>query len=94
MSHFALAEIDREIAATEAALRQLHDRRRAAVKAKNAAIVATFDAGMAIVDVAAANGLSRSVTQSILFRAGRTQGGRAAIKAAIRALHHAPGASA
>jgi hypothetical protein len=94
MIHRPLDAIDRDIAATEAALRRLHGERRASVKAKNAAIVADFDAGMAIVDVAAANGLSRSVTQSILFRAGRTQGCRIAIKAAIRALHQPAEASA
>ena len=94
MTHRPLDAIDRDIAATEAALRQLHDERRASAKGRNTALIAAFDSGLSIVDAAAANGLSRSVTQSILFRAGRTQGGRAAIKAAIRALHHAPGASA
>ena len=87
-----LADIDRDIAATEATLRKLHGEKRAAIRAFNAAIVADFDGGKDIADISVARGLGYSVVQGILYRAGRTQGGRIAIakRLAAQALPAAP----
>lgn len=83
-THRTTAEIDADIASTEAALRRLHSERRAAIRARIAPIVADFDAGMGIAEISEARQLGYSAVQGILYRAGRTEGGRTAIKAAIR----------
>ena len=84
MSERGRSQIDVDIAATEAALRKLHAERRAVVRRDNAAIVADFDGGMDTAHISQARGLPYSSVQGILYRAGRTQAGRTAIKAKLQ----------
>jgi len=81
-----IADIDRDIASTEAALRRLHSERRASVAAYNAEIVADFDAGMSFAEIAEKRGLTYASTQGILYRLGRTLGGRTAMKDRLREI--------
>ncbi|MCF8534086.1 MAG: hypothetical protein K9G48_13845 [Reyranella sp.] len=76
-----VADIDADIASTKAALRKLHGERREAIRARATPIVADFDAGKDIAEIAKARELGYSTVQGILYRAGRTQGGRTAIRA-------------
>lgn len=84
MAHRSLAEIDREIASHEAALRRLHAERREITRDKNAELIAAFDAGKSIAEISEAKGIAYSKVQGILYRAGRTQAGRTAIALRIR----------
>lgn len=78
-----VADIDADIAATEAKLRALHAERRGAFKARSSLIVAEFDGGKDIADISEARGMSYSTVQGILFRAGRTQTGRMVMRARL-----------
>jgi len=61
-------------------LRKRPVERRTAVRARTAAIVDDFHGGMDVADTSEARQVGQSVVQGILYRAGRTQGGRIAIK--------------
>ncbi len=81
-----VSEIDADIATTEAKLRALHEERRQTMRARIDVIVADFDAGMDIAEISEARKLGYSVVQGILYRAGRTEGGRTAIKRQIASV--------
>lgn len=81
-----VADIDREIAVTEARLRALHSERRKAIREKHVELIAEFDAGKNIAEIAGARGLAYGSVQGVLFRAGRTQSGRTAIKDRLRSV--------
>ncbi len=78
-----LANIDDEIARTEAALRRLHAERRAAIRSFNAEIVADFDAGKSTSEIADKRGVKYAAVQGVLYRAGRTKVGRMLTRARL-----------
>jgi len=82
----AINAIDREIASHEDALRRLHDNRRREVRGRIGGIASEFDAGMRIAEIAAAWGQTPAAIRAIVWRAGRTVGGRTAIKARLREI--------
>lgn len=75
-----VAQVDAEIVEAEAALRRLHGERRGAVRAHNDSIVAEFDTGKDIAEISEDRSIPYSAVQGILYRAGRTQAGRIAIR--------------
>jgi DNA-directed RNA polymerase specialized sigma24 family protein len=77
-------QIDRDIAETEERLRILREERDAIPRQRNGAIVSDFDAGMSFREISKARGLSYNTVQSVCFRAGRTLGGRTAIRRRLR----------
>lgn len=88
-----LANIDAEIARTEAALRRLHAERREAVRSFNAEIVADFDAGKSTAELADERGLTYSAVQGVLYRAGRTKVGRMLTRARLEMVGGHSGAA-
>ena len=80
--------LERTIALTEAKLRRLYDEQR--VRDRNAAMVAEFDGGKSIAGIAKDRGLTYALVQGVLNRAGRTVGGRMAIRNRLRSIR--PGA--
>jgi len=79
-----VSAIDADIAATEARLRALHDERRQKAKARCRVIVADFDGGMSVAQISEKRRLGYSIVQGILYRAGRTERGRAAVQQQLR----------
>lgn len=73
-------DIRREIAATEAVLRALKTELDEVVngpnRRRNAAIIAAFDAGGVTCDIARSMKLPYPLVQGVLWRSGRTLGGR------------------
>jgi hypothetical protein len=66
-----LLEIDNEITATAARLNELKVERDRAVKARNRAILADFDEGLAPGEIAEKRGLNKFTVFTILWKAGR-----------------------
>lgn len=77
-------EIATEIAEHEAALRRLRAERRQPAKDRIDGIVAEHDAGRSNRQIADARGMTIVAVIGVLWRAGRTSGGRTAIRAAVR----------
>ena len=76
----SLAAIDLDIAKAELSLRALHAERRESARSKNDELIAEFDAGKDIAAIAEERRLPYGTVQGVLYRAGRTQSGRMAIK--------------
>lgn len=79
-----VAAVDLEIAATEKLLRELHAERRQSLRSFRDEIVADFDKGKTIAEIADGRALTYCKVQGILFRAGRTLAGRNKLRAIVR----------
>lgn len=79
----ALSDIERDIAKVEARLADLHAERRKKLRIKNSDLIADFDRGMTTREIARARLMRYSTVQGILWRAGRTEKGRAAVRERI-----------
>jgi hypothetical protein len=80
VNHRSLAEIDAERAALSARLTELQIERDAARQAQIDGICRLFDAGMAVREIAREVKQTPAAVQGVLFRSGRTEGGRIAIR--------------
>jgi len=78
--------IDREIADAKVRLVELYAEKRRRVRARIDAIVAEFTAGQTIAEISQARSVSDSTIRCVVHRAGRTTGGRTAIRAKILAI--------
>ena len=81
-----ISSIDAEIADTEAKLRALQEEKRQVGRSRNAVLIADFDSGMDIAEISRARRLPYGAVQGVLFRSGRTEGGRTAIKQQLEGL--------
>lgn len=80
MAHRPLHEIDAERAAVAHRLNELQLEREAARKAEIEIITRLFDAGLSVRQIALEVKQSPAAVQGMLFRSGRTDGGRRAIR--------------
>lgn len=80
MNHRPLSEIDAERAAVSARLNALQLEREAARQAEIGTIARLFDAGLSVREIARDTQQSPAAVQGILFRSGRTEKGRTAIR--------------
>lgn len=79
-----LSQIDADIAATEVKLSALHAERRQSIRAQTDRLVSMFEAGKSFAEISAETGIPYSGVQGRLWRAGRTLGGRMAMRGKLR----------
>ncbi len=84
MAHRSLLDIDRDRAVHAEALGKLNAERRAAIRANIVTIVRDFDSGKSLADISKPRGMSIEAVRGVLYREGRTSGGRTAIALRIR----------
>lgn len=80
-----VSAIDAAIAELEVQLKTLHAERRQVQRSWRDEIVADFDAGKEILDIVKARKLPYGSVQGVLWRAGRTEAGRMAIRQRLHA---------
>lgn len=80
-----LSVIKAEIDATAIRLNELQDERRAAMQAEHDSVLRRFDAGMSAREIARELKINKATVHGILWRAGRTERGRTAIRQHIAA---------
>ena len=80
-----VAEIDAEITNTRLHLFELQAERDAARQAQIETITRLFDAGMSVREIAREKKQTPAAIQGVLFRSGRTEKGRTAIRQQINA---------
>ena len=81
-----VSAIDADIATTEARLRRLHAERHQIIKSRSLVIIADFDGGMSVAEISELRKLGYSTVQGILWRAGRTERGRAAMQRQLASI--------
>lgn len=80
VTHRRLSAIDAERAIVEARLADLMAEREDARKAEITAMCRLFDAGLSLKQIARQVGQTKAAVQGVLFRSGRTESGRSAIR--------------
>lgn len=93
MNHRTLSEIEADRAAAADRLNELQLEWVAARQAKIDAVTRLFDAGLSIREIARETKQTPAAVQGVLFRSGRTEKGRTAIRHRIAEAAH-PQASA
>jgi len=80
------AEIDRDITATAARLKDLRQERTESRQAEHDSILRSFDAGRQAQNIAKDTGLTLAAVRQVLWWAGRTDRSRAALRQQVDAF--------